>query len=150
MAALRNAHAPLVGSAMTPFPHFVKSGDSVEDVEQLIREHGIRHVPVQDDGSVVGIISERDLRRLVNPSLPAVNKARIRASAVMLADPYVVELDAPLARTVAEMAERHIGSAIVVKHGKLAGILSVTDVCRILAQLLDQLYPVGSGGNDAA
>lgn len=149
MELRRYTHAPQVGTAMTPFPHFVKSGDSVEDVEQLIREHGIRHVPVQDGGRVVGIISERDLRRLVNPSLPAVNKARIRARAVMLADPYVAEVDAPLARVVSEMAERHIGSAIVVKHGKLAGILSVTDVCRVLAEILDDLFPVGNG-NDAA
>jgi CBS domain-containing protein len=149
MALRRNAHAPQVGKAMTPFPHFVKGGDSVEDVEQLIRQHRIRHVPVQDDGKVVGIISERDLSRLVNPSLPPVNKARIRASEVMLADPYVVEVDAPLARAVSEMAERHIGSAIVVKRGKLAGILSVTDVCRALAELLDDLF-LPDNGNDAA
>lgn len=149
MELRRYTHAPQVGTAMTPFPHFVKSADSVEDVEQLIREHGIRHVPVQDDGKVVGIISERDLRRLVNPSLPAVNKARIRARAVMLADPYVVEVDAPLASVVSEMADRHIGSAIVVKHGKLAGILSVTDVCRVLAEILNDLFPAGND-NDAA
>ena len=42
---------------------------------------------------------------------------------------------------VAEMADRHIGSAIVVKNRKLAGILSVTDVCRVLAEILRHRFP---------
>ena len=133
---------------MTPFPHFVKVDDSIEEVERLIHRYEIRHVPVQDEGRVVGIISERDLRRVVNSSLPAVDRARVQASVIMLADPYVVEVDAPLARAVSEMADRHIGSAIVLKRGKLAGVLSVTDVCRVLGELLDDLYP--GGGGDAA
>ena len=66
----------------------------------------------------------------------------------MLPDTYLVEIDAPLARVASEMADRHIGSAIVVRRGKLAGILSVTDVCRVLAELLDEIYPTGDG--DAA
>ena len=128
---------------MTPLPHFVSSSDSVETVEQLMREHGIRHVPVQDDGKVVGIVSQRDLRRLVNEALPPANKRRIRVSAILLQDPFVVEVDTPLARVVTEMAERHIGSAIVVKGGDLTGILSVTDVCRVLGELLDRFFPPG-------
>lgn len=144
MPSERPEHAPLVRDAMTAFPHFVSSSDSVEVVEQLMNEHGIRHVPVQDDGKVVGIVSERDLRRLVNQALPKVNKQRIRVRAILLADPYVVEVDAPLARVVSEMAERHIGSAIVVKQGDLTGILSVTDVCRVLGELLDRMFPPGA------
>lgn len=141
-------NAPRVGSVMTPFPYFVSSRDCVEDVETLMRDHGIRHVPVQDAGKVVGIVSERDLHHLVNPSLPAVDKARIRVRAIQLADPYVVETDTPLSQVTREMAERRIGSAIVVRHGKLAGILSVTDVCRVLADLLDGIY--GPDGTNAA
>ena len=133
---------------MTPFPYFVSSDDRVEAVEQLMREHGIRHVPVQDAGNVVGIVSERDLHHLVNRSLPAVDKARIRVRSIQLTDPYVVETETPLAEVAREMAERRIGSAIVVRHGRLAGIVSVTDVCRTLADLLDELYP--PDGTDAA
>lgn len=132
---------------MTPFPHFVSSADPVEEVERLMREYRIRHVPVQDDGKVVGIVSERDLHHLVHPSLPAADKARIRVRSIRLPDPFLVEVDTPLAQVVREMAERRIGSAIVVKHGKLVGILSVTDVCRVLGELLDELYP---DGTDAA
>ena len=139
-------HAPQVRKAMTPLPHFVSSHDSVGDVERLMREHGVRHVPVLDDGGIVGIISERDLHRLVHESLPAIDKAHIRARSVMLPDPYVVEVDTRLGRVVKEMADRHIGSAIVVEDGDLAGILSVTDVCRVLGELLEELFPAGEAG----
>ena len=97
----------------------------------------------------MGIVSERELHHLVNPSLPRVDKARIRARDILVANPYVVEIDTPLRTVVAAMAERHLGSAIVVKRGKLAGILSVVDVCRLLAQMLDDGFPA-PGGNEAA
>jgi acetoin utilization protein AcuB len=145
----RHRRPPSVGSAMTPFPYFVDVMDPVAKLEELMSAHTIRHVPVQRDGRVVGIVSERELHRLVNPSLPKVDKSRIRARDVMVADPFVAELDTPLQSVTREMADRHIGSAIVVRKGKLAGILSVTDVCRVLAELLDELHPP-PGDDEAA
>jgi hypothetical protein len=47
------------------------------------------------------------------------------------------------------MARRHIGSAIVMRRGKLAGIFTAVDACRILSEYLDALFP-SSGGNAAA
>ena len=140
-------HMPPVSAAMTPFPYHVQADATVSEVERLMGEHGIRHVPVQDGGRVVGIISERDLHHLVNPALPRRDRDRIRARDVLVPDPYVVEMNAPLDEVVAEMSRRQIGSAIVVRHQKLAGILSATDVCRVLAEIMRQRFP---GGGDAA
>jgi len=149
MQMARSGRAPSVGSAMTPFPYFVDLMDPVAKIEELMETHTIRHVPVQSEGRVVGIVSERELHQLVNPSLPRVDKARIRARDVLVPNPYLAELDTPLQTVVQQMADRHIGSAIVVKHGKLAGILSVTDVCRVLARLLAELHPT-PGPDEAA
>jgi acetoin utilization protein AcuB len=140
---------PSVGSVMTPFPYFVDADASVLDVEQLMREHRIRHVPVEENGNVVGIVSERDLRHLANATSPPADKARISARDVMTADPYVVPFDTPLNTVAAEMAKRRIGSAIIVHHQKLAGILSVTDVCRILAEILTAEFSRSSRGTAA-
>lgn len=140
-------HMPPVSAAMTPFPYHVQVNDPVFEVERLMEEHRIRHVPVQDGGRVVGIISDGDLHHLVNPALPRRDHQRIRARDILVRDPYVVELTAPLDEVVAEMARRQIGSAIVVRHEKLAGILSYTDVCRVLAEILRHRF---SGSDDAA
>ena len=100
-------------------------------------EHHIRHIPVQQDGRVVGIISERDLYRLLERFLTQAQKEQIRARDIMIADPYVVSFDAPLNEIALEMAKRHIGSVIVLHHEKLAGIVSATDICRILAEIFE-------------
>lgn len=140
-------HMPPVSAAMTPFPYHVQADAPIAEVERLMEEHRIRHVPVQDGRRVVGIISEGDLRQLVNPALPPRDHQRIRARDILVADPYVVEMTAPLDEVVEEMSRRRIGSAIVVRHERLAGILSANDVCRVLAAILRQRF---SGSDDAA
>jgi acetoin utilization protein AcuB len=140
---------PSVASAMTPFPFFVDAADPVAKVERLMRRHKIRHVPVQRDGEVIGIVSERDLHRWSNHAEPDWDKTVISAAEAMIPDPYVVAFDTPLSEVAAEMNRRRIGSALVVRHGKLAGILSAMDICRILAAILDAEFP-GKDGNDAA
>jgi acetoin utilization protein AcuB len=144
----RHGKMPAVGAVMTRFPYFVGPDDRVQEVERLMQEHGIRHVPVLSDGRVVGIVSERDLHRIVNPALPSVDKERIRVRAVQLRDPYVVDIATPLAEVLSAMAARRIGSAIVLRREKLAGVLSSTDACRLLAELLESIH--AQPGDDAA
>jgi acetoin utilization protein AcuB len=139
---------PYVGSVMTPFPHFVDTDDPVTEVEHLMAEHGIRHIPVQQNGRVVGIVAQQDLYHLLDRFLPETDKDRIRARDIMLDEPYIVAFDTPLNEVALEMAKRHIGSAIVLHHEKLAGILSATDICRILAEILESEF--SSPGDDAA
>lgn len=140
---------PPVGAAMTPFPYSVHPDEPIAGVRRLMVEHGIRHIPVQEGGRVTGIISEHDLSPLERPALHAAKAHELCARDLQGHDPYLVEFGEPLAAVVAEMAERRIGSAIVVRHGKLAGILSVVDVCRVLAGILEDRFPT-SGGDDAA
>ena len=131
---------PQVGSLMTPFPYSVDSDDTASEVERLMDKHQIRHVPVQQDGRVVGIISQRDVYRLFGRFLPEAEKAQVRARDIMIEEPYIVAFDTPLNEVALEMAKRHIGSVIVLHHEKLAGILSATDICRILAEIFESEF----------
>ena len=140
---------PIVGAVMTSFPYFVNSGDPLGRLEKMMDERGIRHLPVQEKDKLVGIVSERDLHHRLPRSLPPEEKSRLRARDVMVVDPYVVAFNTPLSEVVAQMALRHIGSAIVTRRGKLAGILSAMDVCRIFAEYLDHQFGVVDG-SDAA
>ena len=140
---------PAVGAVMTSFPYFVDSGDPLGRLEKIMDDRGIRHLPVQERGKLVGIVSERDLHHRLPRNAPPEAKSQLRARDVMVANPYVVNFNTPLSEVVTQMALRHIGSAIVTRRGKLAGILSATDVCRIFAEYLDHQFGVG-GGSDAA
>jgi acetoin utilization protein AcuB len=140
---------PSVGSVMTPFPFFADAADPVAKVERLMRRHKIRHVPVQRDGEVIGIVSEGDLHRWSSQAAPDWDRTVVLAAQAMVPSPYVVAFDTPLSEVAAEMNRRRIGSALVVRQGKLAGILSAMDICRILASVLDAEFPA-KDGNDAA
>jgi acetoin utilization protein AcuB len=112
-------------------------------------DYNIRHLPVQEKGKVVGIVSERELHHIIGRSAGLAAKESIKARDVMIGDPYVVAFHTPLRDVASGMAQRHIGSAIVMRRGKLAGIFTANDACRILSEYLDAFFP-RSGDNAAA
>ena len=136
---------PLVKSVMTPFPHTIEVDASLEAAQAMMRDHGVRHLPVTRGGRLVGLLSERDLRRSLDPAqgLPAGDSLAVGDAALF--DPFVVGMSAPLDDVLHEMAERRIGSALVVKDERIAGIFTATDACRVLAEQLRALFPKGDG-----
>lgn len=141
---------PIVGAVMTSFPYFVEVADDAATLERMMDEHNIRHLPVQEKGKVVGIVSERDLHHQVKRAAPEAEKNKITARQIMVPDPYIVPFRTPLNEVVMEMAKRRIGSVLVQRHGKLAGILSAIDVCRIFGEYLESMFPGGKRGGDSA
>jgi acetoin utilization protein AcuB len=149
--AKKRRRVPIVGAVMTSFPYFVDVDDTAATLEQMMDEHEIRHLPVQQNGRVVGIVSERDLHHRVNREAPKSEKDKIHARHIMVPDPYIVSFRTPLSEVVFEMARRRIGSVLVQRQGKLAGILSAMDVCRIFGEYLESMFPGGKrGGGDTA
>jgi CBS domain-containing protein len=135
----RFSEMPLVGAMMTPFPYSVRPDDPIEKVRELMARHDIRHIPVHDGEAPVGVIS--DLEMAAAPS-------GRQAKDVMVPEPYVVGIGASLAEVAREMGKRRCGAALVVRRGKLAGILSVTDACHLLADALEDSFP-GDGDHAA-
>ncbi len=140
---------PTIASVMTPFPYSVDADDPVTSAEEIMREHEVRHVPVQEKGRLIGVVTHRDLVLLVNPALPSTDKRRIRVRQICTFDPYVVDVAACLDRVFLDMAERHIGSALVVKNDKLVGIFTATDACRVFGEALQSLTEPPEGGEAA-
>ena len=62
-------HIPSIGSVMTPFPCVVQVNDSVLAARALMVEHEVRHLPVKDGSTLVGVLTDRDLKRALDPSL---------------------------------------------------------------------------------
>lgn len=126
---------PRIKSVMTPFPFSIAPSASLEDAEKMMVEHDIRHLPVCDNHIVVGILSEREMR----VALALRGDVSLRVREVCSSSPLLVDLDERLDAVSAEMAGRRIGSAIVMRGDKLAGILTTTDVCRLLTEILREL-----------
>jgi acetoin utilization protein AcuB len=138
---------PTLLAVMTPFPHAVHAEDEVATARAMMDQHGIHHLPVLRDGRLAGIVSARDVSLAGDVLERSQGGVGMPVWAICTRDPYVVEIDTRLDVVAEEIANRHIGSALVVKHGKLAGIVTTTDLCRALAEVLRTRLP---GGDDVA
>jgi len=142
-------HMPQVIAVMTPFPHTVGIDEPISTAVALMQQHDFRHLPVTEHGTLRGVLSDRDLR-IASAAAGEQDAARLRVRDVFHADAYTVEADTPLDRVAATMAERHVGSVLVTKGGKLVGVFTGTDACRVLAQVLHERFPPPQPGHNAA
>ena len=140
MRLLDYKRMPPVAVLMQPFPYFAEPDTSVAQILELMKSHNVRHIPIKQHDRVVGIISERDLRWMDNQSLAVPAADEIPVLHVMTFNPYIVEIDTPLTTVISEMSERKIGAAIIVSSGRLAGIVTVIDICRALGEILDSEF----------
>ena len=119
-----------VKAHMSGDPVAVSAETLAADAWRLMAERRIRHLAVVDAGRrVVGVLSRGDLAHL------PLGRKLVRE--LMTADPETVREGTPLAEAADLLADRRIGCLPVVdESGRLAGLLSETDVLRALATLL--------------
>lgn len=120
-----------VARYMTRTPHTVAAEQPLERAHEIMRKYHIRHLPVLHGGKLVGVVSNRDLYFV--ETMKDVNPAEVMVEEAMTADPYVVDIETPLAEVAATMAERHIGCAIVTEHDRVVGIFTTVDALRAVA-----------------
>jgi acetoin utilization protein AcuB len=135
---------------MTPFPHAIDRDAGVLEARRVMLEHRIRHLPVVHHHDLVGLLSDRDLKLMLGPEFDYPDPRELTVADVMVEAPYVVDLDTPLRTVLRHMADAHIGTALVTKSGRLAGIFTATDACRHFATWIENEFPPPSSGNDAA
>ena len=119
----------------TPDPVMVPDTASIDDMLELMEQHGVRHLPIVRDGGVVGVVSDRDLR--VARGLSAERRNQVMASDIMATDPISVLADTPLDEVAFDMSERKIGSVLVYEEsGEYLGIFTVTDALNALIEIV--------------
>jgi acetoin utilization protein AcuB len=119
---------------MTPTPHTIGRDIPITTAHAMMRDHGVRHLPVLDGGTLVGVLSERDLFWL--ETIAGTDAGTTKVEEAMTAAPYVVDRDASLRDVANEMARRRIGTALVADQGKVVGIFTAVDALRALVETL--------------
>lgn len=122
---------------MNPSPITVTSDDSLHDALEILHRYNIRELPVVEHGSLIGIVTDRDLRQ-VAPSYPLFRdqeeikyfSRNLKVAAAMTPDPMVVAPDSPLVEAATKLDAYRIGSLPVVDKEKLVGIISVSDILK--------------------
>lgn len=110
------------------------------DAHNLMREKGIRRLPVVSKGKVAGIITRSDVREAQPSDATTLNVweinyllARLQVRDIMTREVYTVKPDDTIKTAAALMHKHQIGALPVVNDAnELVGILTESDVFRIL------------------
>ena len=132
----------------------VEPGTSVKDAFTTMRARRVRHLPVVDGDDLVGIISDRDLRRprwaesLDDWTAYYQIDDNIAVKDVMTSNPEVVHTYDDILKAVRLFREQRYGALPVQdKTGKLVGILSAQDLLLALEELLTEKKSPGKKKN---
>jgi CBS domain-containing protein len=119
----------------------VRTGDSLLAASKLLREKGIRHLPVVDaEGRLAGMLTDRDIKRAsaseatsleIHELLYLLDKLDV--SKVMTKKPISVAPNTSVSEAAALMVKHKIGCLPVVEGGRIAGIVTEIDMLRLLA-----------------
>ncbi len=153
-----------VADVMTSDPVTAVPDDSLRLARDRMAEGNFRRLPVVQSGRLVGIITDRDLRRAMNS--PFVLRERwyddlildqVKVWGAMTANPITVTADAPLIAAAQLMRDHRIGGLPVMEKakssgstatfqnstgmesdGQLIGIITETDLLDYLIKLLEK------------
>jgi acetoin utilization protein AcuB len=131
-----------VGDAMTPDPVTLEPEDTLARALEVMRLRGIRRVPIVLAGVLVGLLAEGDLKR-AQPSTLSSDEEEFRRvmegtpiSRIMIDAPITLDEQAPLLEAVRTLQSNKFGALPVLRDGQLCGILTDTDLIRVLGDLL--------------
>jgi acetoin utilization protein AcuB len=116
----------------TPTPVTIHPEDSLDKGIEIMQEYGIRHLPVIDEGEVVGVVSERDILSNTGKNWAKMMKIRdVMNPSILSAN----ENDS-LGAVAFELSSQKKGSAIILdNNGELAGIFTTTDALNALVEI---------------
>jgi acetoin utilization protein AcuB len=140
---------PSLKQAMTPFPYSVERSAPLAEARQVMDQHKVRHLPVTDGHELVGIVTDRDLRSALAVPMSRKIASNLTVKDLYIADAYVVDLEEPIETVLLTMAERQIGSALVTRRGRLAGVFTAVDACRSFGEYIQETFPRPDGDEAA-
>lgn len=116
----------------------------VPQASALMKERGIRHLPVIENGQLVGIVSRGDLREAsiseaINADLYEISflLSRLLVSKLMTRQVVTISPDAPIVDAVELMTGNKIaGLPVVDETGSVIGIVTESDLLRLLLRKL--------------
>ena len=134
-----------VEELMTKKPFLIEENESVGAILSLFREHNISHVPIVKDGTLVGIVSTKDIikgifqprhsQKVGDTTGEKVPVLSISAKGIMTKPVITVLPENTLKDAVKNMQKYSISSLVIVTKGRPTGILTKRDLLEPLAEM---------------
>ena len=134
-----------VGDRMIRDVFTLGPSDTLRAAVEIVLQKHIRHLPIVDgDGHLLGIITDRDVKRALPSPLVHVDEDSRESlldetpvARLMTKDPVTVTPATTLADAVRLLVAKKIGGLPVVEHGKLVGIFTEIDALKAFLETLD-------------
>jgi len=128
----------------------IDANDAMQDAMRVLKEHGIRMLPVMKKGKLVGIVTDRDLKKASASDATTLEihellylLTKIKVNDIMTRDPIAVPPDYTVEETAQVLQDSKIsGAPVVDDDGQVVGIITQTDLFRVLISLTG----IGNGG----
>jgi len=128
----------------------IDANDSMQNATKLLKEHGIRMLPVMKKNRLVGIVTDRDLKKASASDATTLEihellylLSEIKVKEIMTKDPITVPPDYTAEETAQVLMDSKIsGVPVVADNGQVVGAITQTDLFRVLISLTG----VGNGG----
>src|SRR5436305_8705466 len=128
-----------IGQFMSTDLFTVRPNDLADLAANVMDWRHVRHVPVEDDeGRLVGLVSHRNLLRLLARGLHSSSVEPISVSSIMKTNPLTVTPQTPTLEAMNLMRENHVGCLPVVEAGRLVGIVTAYDFLSASARLFEK------------
>ena len=110
----------------------IRKHTSVSDAIKLMKKHSIRHLPVVEEGALVGWITEGDIRQAYLASLIE----QVSIGDIMINDPLTISPEANLEEAAKILFRHGIGGLPVVDNDKLVGVITVADIMAAFIEVM--------------
>jgi len=130
--------APTIEGLMRRDPVTITPLDTLAAAQSLMQRVGVRQLPVVEKGELIGILSERDMRAHSG------YLERTKVDAAMSERLITVSPKDSAARAARLLLDQKINAVPVVEDGRLVGIVSRSDLLRLLVEIVDAQQGKGS------
>jgi acetoin utilization protein AcuB len=118
----------------------IDADDFAEDALRLIKKHEIHMLPVMQNGELVGIVTNRDIKRASFCDVLSENRKEdgnllsgIKVKKIMTPDPVTVPYDHTLEETVEKFLVHNIlGFPVVNQQQKMIGVITKSDIFQLI------------------
>lgn len=115
----------------------------VHDALAMFKKEHIRRAPVVQDGKLMGIVSASDLMNASPSPVTSLSVwemnyliSKVTVKQVMTKKVITVDVNTPIEEAARIMADKKLGGLPVVRAGKIVGIITETDIFKILVELM--------------
>ena len=133
----------LVKEWMAKDPIVIDENTSIMKATQIMKEHGIRRIPVVRDGRLIGIISDRDIKEAAPSKATSLDVhelyyllSEIKVKDIMTPDPITLKENDSVEKAAVIMLENRIsGIPIVDEDYHVIGVITQTDVFKVMISI---------------